>query len=141
MVLMRYTWHFERYSLKKSVLILSFLSSLTMLGPYKNPDHYDLFWQEWSDLTGEYYAKRWHAFFELLAHGFKKRGDISTICRDQVEERNPATGNKFYKSLDKIERTWISGCTPSPRSDEDTLDVAAELLAKYAPMIRREEIR
>ncbi len=117
------------------------LSALTMFGPYREPNHYDLLWKEWSALTGDYYAQRWHAFFEMLADNFRKRGTVSTVCRNQVEERNPATGNAFYKKLDRIERKWITGCNPAPRSDEDTLSVASELLEKYAPMIRREAIQ
>ena len=117
------------------------LSALTMFGPYKEPNHYDLEWKEWSDLTGDYYAQRWHAFFELLAGGFRKRSDISTVCRGQVDGRNPATGSSFYKKLDRIERKWITGSNPAPRSDEDTLAVASELLTKYAPMIRRDDIQ
>lgn len=114
---------------------LALLASLTLFGPMQDPISYDLRWKEWSDLTGEYYAKRWHAFFTMLAENFKKRKQISTVCRDAKDGRNPQRGNKFCKELDKLERRWISTCTPKAPADEDTLEVAQELLKKYKPLI------
>ena len=110
----------------------------TIFGPPKEPEQYDLRWREWSDLVGDYYAKRWHSLFTMLAQNFKKRKDVSTVCRTQIGDRAPSRGNSFYKELDKTERQWISTCKPKAVSDEDTLDVAAQLLNKYKPLIEQE---
>ena len=114
---------------------LALLAVLTIFGPMQEPVNYDLRWKEWSDLTGGYYAERWHAFFTMLAENFKKRKQISTVCRDAKDGRNPPRGNKFYKQLDRLERKWISSCMPKPMNEEDTLDVAQELLQKYKPLV------
>lgn len=120
---------------------IAFLASVSMFGPFREPEHFEFLWKEWSDLTGTYYAERWHEFFSMLAEGFKKRKDISTTCHKQINGRNPHAGNKFYKNLDKKERRWITGCTLQDCSEEDTLEVAAELLSKYKPMIERDYIQ
>ncbi len=119
---------------------LALLAALTLFGPMQAPANYDLRWKEWSDMVGDYYAQRWHAFFSLLAKSFKKRKQISTVCRDAKDGRNPQRGNKFYKELDKIERKWVTSCQPKAVSEEDTLDVAQELLKKYQPLIESEAI-
>ena len=119
---------------------LALLAALTIFGPMQEPENYDLRWKEWSDLTGDYYAQRWHAFFTMLAENFKKRKQISTVCRGAKDGRNPSRGSKFYKQLDRLERRWISSCTPKARSEEDTLTVAAELLKKYKPLIESDAI-
>ena len=120
---------------------VAFLSSVTMFGPFKQPEFYDMLWKEWADLLNTYYAERWHEFFTLLAKGFKKRKNISTVCRKEIDGRNPCRGDKFGKTLDKKERHWITTCKTTPPSEEDTLEVAAELLQKYKPMIEREYIQ
>ena len=117
---------------------LALLASLTLFGPMQDPVNYDLRWKEWSDLTGDYYANRWHSFFTMLAKNFKKRKQISTVCRDAKDGRNPPRGNKFLKQLDDLERKWVRTCTPNAVSDEDTLAVASELLKKYKPLIDSE---
>lgn len=119
---------------------LAFLASLTLFGPMQDPQNYDIRWKEWSDLTGDYYAQRWHAFFTLLAENFKKRKQLSTVCRDAKDGRNPQRGNKFCKQLDKIERKWITSCTPKAPSEAETLTVAQELLTKYKPLIESETL-
>lgn len=119
---------------------LALLASLTLFGPLQAPTDYDLRWKEWSGLVGEYYAERWHSFFTMLAEGFKKRKQISTVCRGAKEGRNPQCGSKFYKALDRKERKWITSCTPKALSEEDTLAVCAELLEKYKPLVERETI-
>jgi hypothetical protein len=106
----------------------------------QEPENYDLRWKEWSDLTGEYYAKRWHAFFTFLADNFKKRKHISTVCRDGKDGRNPQRGNGFCKQLDKTERKWITSCMPNALSEEDTLAVAQELLEKYKSSVAADTI-
>lgn len=119
---------------------VGFLVSLTIFGPPREPEQYDLRWREWSDLVGEYYAKRWHSLFTLLAENFKKRKDVSTLCREQIDGRNPSRGSKFYQKLDKTEREWIATCKPKAQSEEETLDVATELLKKYKPLIEQDVI-
>ena len=114
---------------------ITFLCSVTMYGPFNTPEHYDLLWKEWSGLVGDYYAKRWHSFFNMLAEKFPKRKTVSTVCRKQQNGRNLSRGNKFYKALDKTERRWISTCAPQKLSDEDTLDVISELFKKYKPAV------
>lgn len=119
---------------------VALLVAHTIFGPPREPEQYDLRWREWSGLVGEYYAKRWHSFFTYLAENFRKRKTISTVCREQIAGRNPSCGNKFYKQLDRIEREWITLCKPAPVSEEETLDVAAELLKKYKPLIGQDVI-
>ena len=120
---------------------IAYLCYITMFGPFNTPEHYDLQWREWSCLVGDYYAKRWHAFFTMLAERFGKRKTISTVCRKQYNGRNFSRGNKFYKTLDKTERRWISTCAPSKMSDEDCLDVVSELFKKYKPVILSDVIQ
>ena len=119
---------------------VALLVAHTIFGPPREPEQYDLRWREWSGIVGEYYAKRWHSLFTLLAENFGKRKNISTVCREQIGGRNPSRGNKFYKQLDRIEREWIATCKPAAVSDEDSLDVAAELLKKYKPLIEQDVI-
>lgn len=120
---------------------VAFLASVTMFGPFKKPEFYDRLWKEWADLLGTYYAERWHELFSMLAKGFKKRKNISTVCGKQIDGRNPCRGDALGKALDKKERRWITSCKPTPPCDEDTLEVAAELLKKYKPMIERDYIQ
>ncbi|MBQ7543236.1 MAG: alpha-N-acetylglucosaminidase C-terminal domain-containing protein [Clostridia bacterium] len=119
---------------------VGFLVSVTIFGPPKAPELYDLRWKEWSDLVGDYYAKRWHKLFTLLAESFKKHKDVSTVCREQIDGRNLSNGNKFCKQLDKAERSWISTFSPKAVSEEDTLSVAGKLLEKYKPLILQDTI-
>ena len=120
---------------------IAFLANITLFGPMREPELYDLHWREWADLVCSYYGERWHEFFELLAGSFGKRRDISTVSRKLIDGRNPIRGTDFGKKLDKSERHWITTCAPTARSDEDTLTVAAELLQKYKPMIERDYIQ
>ena len=117
---------------------VSYLSSLTLFGPFDHPESYDLFWKEWSCLLSTYYAQRWHEFFKMLAKSFSKRGTVSTECSKQIDGRNPSRGNSFYKSLDRIERSWVTSCMPEPVSQDDTLSVAAAMLEKYQPSIEQD---
>ena len=119
---------------------LALLAALTLYGPMQEPLNYDLRWKEWSDLTGDYYAKRWHAFFTMLAQHFKKRKSVSTVCRDAQDGRNPQRGNKFCKELDRLERKWIASCQPKAPGDEDALDAAQELFTKYKPLVESDTL-
>ncbi|MBQ3150748.1 MAG: alpha-N-acetylglucosaminidase C-terminal domain-containing protein [Clostridia bacterium] len=120
---------------------IAYLCSITMFGPFNTPEHYDLLWKEWTDLVGEYYAKRWHSFFTMLAEKFSKHKTISTVTKKQYNGRNYTRGNKFCKELDKKERKWISTCAPKKGSDEDCLDVINELFRKYKPLILSDVIQ
>jgi len=107
------------------------LCQLTLFGPLRDPVNYDAGWREWGDLIGGYYLKRWHAFFEMLAKNFSKRGNFSTVTRKQIDGRNDRTGNKFYKALDARERNWVAHYVPTERTDESTVDAVKRLFEKY----------
>jgi len=95
---------------------VNLLCQITLFGPFSAPEYYDDAWREWGDLVGGYYLKRWHSFFEMLAKSFQKRGNFSTVTRKQINGRNERRGSKFYKTLDEIERKWISQYKPTEES-------------------------
>ena len=78
---------------------------------------------------------RWRAMFEQLAANFKKFRRIPEKTKTQVFERDAYTGSEFNHKLSKVEKAWIAEYSPDNDGVEkdSTLDVAKELIAKYAP--------
>ena len=82
-----------------------------------------------------FYALRWRAFFEQLAAGFKKLRRIPEKTKQQIFDRDAYLGSEIGGALSRVEKEWIA--TYSPDNDaigkENTVDVARELMSKYAP--------
>ena len=110
---------------------LNLLTQITLWGPISNTVNYDYAWKEWGGLIKTYYLKRWQSFFERLAYEFPRRGKFSTTTRKQHCERNIYRGNQFYKSYAEFERKWLSTANPDAPSEENTVETARALLAKY----------
>ncbi len=114
---------------------INVLSQVSIFGPVKDTALYDCCWKEWGGMLSSFYAIRWRAFFELLAASFKKLRRIPEKTKTQVHGRDAYLGNEFGGSLSRIEKQWIA--TYAPDNDavgkESTVDVAKELVSKYAP--------
>lgn len=107
------------------------LIQITFWGPIGPYTLYDYAWREWGDFVGTYYLNRWRAYYKLLASHFTKRRLVNLVTKKQIAGRNEFRGNKVYKRYEKLENYWISHYKPSEPSDEDTIDVAKELVNKY----------
>ncbi len=111
------------------------LCLLTVWGPIRNSQLYDYAWKEWSGLIKTFYLPRWYSFFEQLAVDFKKRKCKVTTTKRKHNDREDYDGTPFYRSVAKFESNWLSHYKPEPPSEEDTLEVAKELIEKYTQMI------
>ncbi len=113
---------------------INVLAQITSFGPIKDSVLYDTCWKEWAGALNTFYAKRWRAFFEILAANFKKLKRLPEKTKAQVFDRDAYLGSDFGISLAKVEKAWIAEYAPENDSvgKEDTLLVAKELVAKYA---------
>ncbi len=111
------------------------LCLLTIWGPMKDSQLYDYAWKEWGGLIKTYYLPRWYSFFEQLAVYFKKRKCNVTTTKRRHGDREDYSGTPFYKNVEKFEKNWLSNYKPEAPSQEDTLEIARELIEKYAPLI------
>ena len=110
---------------------LNVLAQVTVWGPFVKSVNYDMAWREWGGLIATFYVKRWQTFFEQLALEFPRRKIYSNATRKQPDGRNEYTGNYFYKNYEKFEKNWLSTANPDEPSNEDTVEKAKELAAKY----------
>lgn len=114
---------------------INVLAQTTMFGPMKENVLYDTCWKEWGGMLKTFYGVRWRAMFEYLAANFKKFRRIPEKTKTQVFDRDTYLGSDFNIRLSKVEKAWIGEYAPDNDAveKEDTLDVANELIAKYAP--------
>lgn len=114
---------------------INVLAQMTLFGPMKDNVLYDTCWKEWGGSLKTFYGKRWRAFFEYLAANFKKLRRIPEKTNKQVFDRDTYLGSEFGARLSKVERQWITEYSPEFDlvGKENTLAVAKELVAKYAP--------
>lgn len=119
----------ESQNFEVNVLVQS-----TFFGPHKDSMLYDICCKEWGGILTSFYAKRWRAFFEQLAFGFK-RSDAIFKTKKSPLGRDLYLGSEFGRKLAPIERDWIATYMPETElvGKESTLDVAKELIAKYTP--------
>ena len=112
---------------------INVLAQITSFGPIKDSVLYDMCWKEWAGALNTFYAKRWRAFFETLAAGFKKLRRLPEKTKNRVFDRDAYLGSDFGISLSKVEKSWIAEYAPENElvGKEDTLLVAGELAAKY----------
>lgn len=113
---------------------INLLSLVSIFGPVKDTVLYDTCWKEWGGMLGSFYALRWRALFEQLAAGFKKLRRIPEKTKQQIFDRDAYLGSEIGGALSRVEKEWIA--TYAPDNDavgkENTLDVACELVSKYA---------
>lgn len=114
---------------------INVLAQTTLFGPTKDCVLYDTCWKEWGGSLKTFYGMRWRAMFEQLAANFKKFRRIPEKTKTQVFERDAYTGSEFNHKLSKVEKAWIAEYAPDNDGveRENTLDVAKQLIAKYAP--------
>lgn len=81
--------------------------------------------RHWEGLTRDYYLPRWQAFFDDYRAVMEGKRDASTL-KNWYKTRRVETDVAFAKATK----------TYSTRPEGDTIAIAAELLAKYAPLTR-----
>ncbi len=113
---------------------INVLSQVSIFGPVKETALYDCCWKEWGGMLTTFYALRWRAFFELLAASFKKLRRIPEKTKTQIYDRDAYLGSEFGASLSRVEKQWIATYVPDDDAmgKENTVDVAKELVGKYA---------
>lgn len=114
---------------------INVLAQTTLFGPTKDCVLYDTCWKEWGGMLKTFYGVRWRAMFEQLAANFKKFRRLPEKTKTQIFERDAYLGSDFNIRLSKVEKTWVAEYLPDNDGveKENTLDVANELAAKYAP--------
>lgn len=81
--------------------------------------------RQWAGLTRDYYLPRWQAFFDDYRAVLEGKQPASTLD-NWYKSRRAATDIAFAKATK----------TYSPQPQGDTVAIATELLAKYAPLTR-----
>ncbi len=114
---------------------INVLAQMSLFGPMKDTVLYDTCWKEWGGALKTFYGVRWRAFFEYLAANFKKLRRVPEKTKHRFFERDAYLGSEFGARLSRVEKDWISGYSPEYEAvgRESTLDVAKELVSKYAP--------
>ncbi len=121
----------------KQNLEVNFLMYHTIYGPLKNSQIFDTNWREWGGMVKDFYLKRWYIFFRMMASYFDKPKKFKDMSKHRPYDRNEYADTLLTKRFEFAENEWIKDYIPRPSGlgEEDTLEVIAELIEKYEPII------
>lgn len=124
---------------EKESLQINFLLLHTIWGPFNHSILYDTVWNEWGGLVKDYYEGRWHMYYRSLAAYFDNPKKLKDNSKKQPLDRNEYNGSYQAKRLALFENDFLENYIP--RKDgieqEDTIDVARELLEKYSEVYKQ----
>ncbi len=119
---------------EKEALQINFLLLHTIWGPFNHSILYDTVWNEWGGLVKDYYAGRWHMYYRSLAAYFDHPKKLKDNSKKQPLDRNEYNGSYQAKRLALFENDFLENYIPRKNGieEEDTIEVARELLEKYS---------
>lgn len=119
---------------EKESLQINFLLLHTIWGPFDHSILYDTVWNEWGGLVKDYYEARWHMYYRSLAAYFDNPKKLKDNSKKQPLDRNEYNGSYQAKRLALFENNFLENYIPRKNgiSEEDTVEVAKELLEKYS---------
>lgn len=111
---------------------INLLAQITLFGPMRDNDLYDLCHKEWGDMLKTFYLKRWRSFFEILAVSFRKNR-LSAKNKNRAYGRDDYLGTELGRKMADLEKDWVAHYSPDLEGmeKEETLAVARELMEKY----------
>lgn len=119
---------------EKESLQINFLLLHTIWGPFDHSILYDTVWNEWGGLVKDYYEARWHMYYRSLAAYFDNPKKLKDNSKKQPLDRNEYNGSYQAKRLALFENNFLENYIPRKNGigEEDTVEVAKELLEKYS---------
>lgn len=119
---------------EKESLQINFLLLHTIWGPFDHSILYDTVWNEWGGLVKDYYEARWHMYYRSLAAYFDNPKKLRDNSKKQPLDRNEYNGSYQAKRLALFENNFLENYIPRKNGigEEDTVEVAKELLEKYS---------
>lgn len=124
---------------EKESLQINFLLLHTIWGPFNHSILYDTVWNEWGGLVKDYYEGRWHMYYRSLAAYFDNPKKLKDNSKKQPLDRNEYNGSYQAKRLALFENNFLENYIPRKDGieDEDTIEVARELLEKYSEVYKQ----
>ena len=112
---------------------INFLMYHTVYGPIKHSVMYDNYWREWGGMTADYYLKRWHLCFRMMAAYFKTPKKMKYTSRKRINGRNGISDTLLAKRLEYFENEFIKNYIPRHVGigEEDSIAVMNEIIEKY----------
>ncbi|BDS06552.1 hypothetical protein NT6N_15920 [Oceaniferula spumae] len=99
---------------------------------------FDYSWREWSGLIKDFYVPRWQKHNAMLRSHIVAGTNYTEKGLPQAHGREAFRANGFYNELADWEVAWVK--TPAPYGDPkpkgDEIELARQMLAKYAEDIR-----
>lgn len=119
---------------EKEALQINYLLLHTVWGPLDHSILYDTVWREWGGLVKDYYAARWYMYYRSLAAYFDNPKKLKDNSKKQPLDRNEYSGSYQAKRLAAFENDFLRNYIPRKNGigEEDTVEVAKELLEKYS---------
>lgn len=105
---------------------------VTVWGSDEDSVLFDYAWREWSELTSQYYKKRWIFFFDFLRKILEKD-------EEYVEEGLPLTidsrpkwrANEMYSEMADMELNWIRSVKIFHKKPCENVNLVYRLMEKY----------
>ncbi|MBR3835589.1 MAG: alpha-N-acetylglucosaminidase C-terminal domain-containing protein [Clostridia bacterium] len=116
---------------------LNFLMYHTIWGPIDRSILYDTAWCELGGLVKDFYAQRWFMYFRALAAYFDNPKKLKDFSRKQPLDRHEYKKSYQHKRLALFENNFLENYIPRKDGigEEDTLEVAKEILEKYSEVV------
>ncbi|MBQ7595898.1 MAG: alpha-N-acetylglucosaminidase C-terminal domain-containing protein, partial [Clostridia bacterium] len=112
---------------------INFLMYHTIYGPVKNTVLYDNHWREWGGMAADFYLKRWHLCFRMMAAYFKTPKKMKYTSRKRRNDRNEFSDTLLAKRIEYFENEFIKNYIPRRTGigEEDSIAVMNEIVKKY----------
>ena len=118
---------------------INFLMYHTIWGPFDRSVLYDTAWTEIGGMVKDFYAQRWFMYFRALAAYFDNPKKLKDYSKKQPLDRNEYNGSYQHKRLTLFENNFLENYIPRKDGicEEDTIEVAKEILEKYSEVIHQ----
>lgn len=116
---------------------VNFLMYHTVWGPLDRSILYDTAWFEVGGMIKDFYAQRWFMYFRALAAYFDNPKKLKDYSKKQPLDRHEYRDSYQHKRHAQFENNFLENYIPRKDGicEEDTIEVAKELIAKYAEVI------
>ncbi len=117
---------------------VNFLMYHTIYGPVKNTVYYDNYWREWGGMTADFYLKRWHLCFRMMAAYFKTPKKLKYTSKKRINGRNEFSDTLLAKRLEYFEGEFIKDYIPRHTGigEEDTVAVMRDIIDKFDSILK-----
>lgn len=124
---------------EKQSIDVNFLMYHTIWGPFDRSLLYDTAWFELGGMVKDFYAQRWFMYYRALAAYFDNPKKLKDFSRKQPLDRNEYKGSYQQKRHAQFENNFLENYIPRKDGicEEDTLEVAKEIIEKYSEVIHQ----